>query len=152
MRAALQPLQIQAADTRWQSSLRERTCVQCHRGAIRCGSYSAPCSLPASQVAAAAVAVEIVRRRPRKYSVPPTTGTVVGSTTPPPVNGARAVATFESIGLYWTPPSNPGADGCSVIFRKVGDSTWRQGLDMWYDARNNECRGSLVHARAGHEL
>jgi len=31
--------------------------VQCHRGAIRCGSYSAHCSLPASRVAAVAVAM-----------------------------------------------------------------------------------------------
>ena len=58
---------------------------------------------------------------------------------------ASAVATFESLGLYWTPPSNPGAAGCSVRFRKEGDLTWRDGLALWYDARNNECRGSLVH-------
>src|SRR6267142_386799 len=61
-----------------------------------------------------------------------------------PINGARGVPTFESIGLYWTPPSNPGADGCSVIFRKAGDSSFRQGLNLWYDSSNNECRGSLV--------
>src|SRR5882724_3188401 len=60
-----------------------------------------------------------------------------------PANGARAVATFESIGLYWTPPSNPGA-GCPVIFRKLDDSAWRPGLDLWYDPNSNECRGSLV--------
>ncbi|MBW8906060.1 MAG: right-handed parallel beta-helix repeat-containing protein, partial [Betaproteobacteria bacterium] len=58
------------------------------------------------------------------------------------------VPTFESIGLYWTPPSNPGA-GCALIFRKVGESNWRQGLDMWFDARNNECRGSLVLLEPG---
>jgi hypothetical protein len=31
-----------------------------------------------------------------------------------------------------------------VIFRKQGDSNWRQGLDMWYDPASAECRGSLV--------
>jgi len=60
------------------------------------------------------------------------------------VNGARAVATYESLGLYWTPATTPSAEGCSVIFRRVGDATFRQGLNLWYDARNNECRGSLV--------
>src|SRR5205085_11805478 len=72
-----------------------------------------------------------------------TSGTITASASAPPSNGARAVPTFESIGLYWTPPSNPGA-GCPVIFRKLGDSTWRQGLDMWYDPANGECRGRLV--------
>src|SRR5205823_1249268 len=61
-----------------------------------------------------------------------------------PANGARGVATFESIGLYWKPSSNPGSAGCPVTFRKVGDSAWRQGLDMWYDPANAECSGSLV--------
>src|SRR5436190_6367526 len=57
-------------------------------------------------------------------------------------NGARAVPTYESIGLYWKPPSNPGSSGCPVIFRKNGDATFRQGLDLWYDPANGECRGS----------
>src|SRR5258706_12346513 len=80
----------------------------------------------------------------RNPGAPPTTGTVVGSTSTPPANGTRAVATYESLGLYWTPPTTPSAEGCSVIFRRVGDATFRQGLNLWYDARNNECRGSLV--------
>jgi Right handed beta helix region len=71
------------------------------------------------------------------------TGTLSASASALPANGARAVPTFESIGLYWKPPTNPG-DGCPVIFRRVGDSNWRQGLDMWYDPNNGECRGSLV--------
>jgi len=66
-----------------------------------------------------------------------------------PINGARAVPTFQSIGLYWTPPSNPGSDGCSVIFRKTGDASFRQGVNMWYDPANAECRGSLVQLDPG---
>jgi hypothetical protein len=61
-----------------------------------------------------------------------------------PINGASGVPTFESIGLYWKPPTNPGTDGCAVVFRKQGDASFRQGLNMWYDPSNNECRGSLV--------
>jgi hypothetical protein len=74
--------------------------------------------------------------------------------TPSPVpsrasTGARAVATFESLGLYWTPPATPAAAGCEVQYRKAGDGAWRKGLDMWYDPRNRECRGSLVMLSPG---
>jgi hypothetical protein len=61
----------------------------------------------------------------------------------------RAVATFESIGVYWTPPANPGAAGCAIKFRKAGDAAWRDGLPLWFDSRNNECRGSLVQLDPG---
>jgi hypothetical protein len=58
-------------------------------------------------------------------------------------SGVSVVATYESAGLYW---SNPGGTaGCQVRFRKASETTWRQGLDLWYDARNTQCRGSLVH-------
>jgi hypothetical protein len=63
-----------------------------------------------------------------------------------PASGAEphAIATFESIGVYWTPSADPGAAGCPLQFRKVGESAWREALPLWYDARNRECRGSLV--------
>jgi hypothetical protein len=66
-----------------------------------------------------------------------------------PSTGTKAVATFESLGLYWTPPSNPGAAGCTIQYRKSGESGWKKGLSMWYDARNSECRGSLVQLSPG---
>jgi hypothetical protein len=64
----------------------------------------------------------------------------------------RAVATFESVGIYYTPsspPAFPDTSGCPVRFRKAGDSAWREGLALWYDARNRECRGSLVQLEPG---
>ena len=64
---------------------------------------------------------------------------------PPPSSAPTAVPTFESLGLYWKPASNPGAAGCSVRYRKSGEVEWKDGLNLWYDARNGECRGSLVH-------
>jgi hypothetical protein len=60
------------------------------------------------------------------------------------VPAPKAVGTFESLGLYWTPPSAPSDGTCSARFRKQGDLNWNEGLPLWYDARNNECRGSLV--------
>ena len=61
----------------------------------------------------------------------------------------RAVPTFESIGVYWTPPSNSGASGCAIQFRRAGESAWRDALAMWFDARNRECRGSIVQLEPG---
>src|SRR4051812_24289253 len=58
--------------------------------------------------------------------------------------GVRAVPTFEAAGLYWSNPGATSATGCEVNFRKQGDSAWNQGLAMWFDARNSECRGSIV--------
>ncbi|HZQ35775.1 MAG TPA: right-handed parallel beta-helix repeat-containing protein, partial [Dehalococcoidia bacterium] len=85
---------------------------------------------------------------PAQTGTPGNSGGVAGSVSSLPPNGSRAVATFESLGVYWRPPSNPGA-GCSVIFRQVGDANWRQGLDLWYDPRTSECRGSLVLLEPG---
>lgn len=64
---------------------------------------------------------------------------------------ARAVPTFQSIGLYWKPAADPGAAGCPVRFRKAGEREWREGLPLWFDRRDGECRGSLVHLRPGTE-
>ena len=66
-----------------------------------------------------------------------------------PSTGVRAVPTYEAVGLYW---SNPGANvttGCEVKFRKSSESAWTAGLAMWFDARNSECRGSLVNLAPG---
>jgi hypothetical protein len=59
----------------------------------------------------------------------------------------RAVATYESAGLYWTAPG--GKDDCRIHYRAVGETEWRVGFDLWFDARNNECRGSVVHLKPG---
>jgi hypothetical protein len=61
----------------------------------------------------------------------------------------RAVATFESIGLYWSPPSPPKDGACPVRFRRAGESAWRDGLPLWFDRRDGECRGSLVQLEPG---
>ena len=78
------------------------------------------------------------------------TGGTGGGTTLPSTN-TKAVPTFQSAGLYWKPPSDPGAAGCEVRYRKTGDSAWKQGLALWYDSRNGECRGSIVNLAAGSE-
>jgi hypothetical protein len=57
-----------------------------------------------------------------------------------------AVATYHSIGLYWHAPAGAGAAG-TVRFRELGTQTWRDGLELWHDTRNNEYRGSLVELK-----
>ena len=59
------------------------------------------------------------------------------------------VATFHSIGLYWSPPGGDAAQAARVEFRKRGDPAWRRGLDLWFDERDGEYRGSLVELDPG---
>ncbi len=61
----------------------------------------------------------------------------------------RAVPTYEAVGLYWSNPGATALTGCEVQYRAVSETTWRQGLPMWLDLRNNECRGSVVNLDAG---
>jgi hypothetical protein len=70
-----------------------------------------------------------------------------GQATFPGGPNPNAVSTFHSIGLYWH-----GVGGASMVaqveFKESGTSTWRRGLDLWYDARNTEYRGSIVELKA----
>ena len=54
---------------------------------------------------------------------------------------ASAVATFESIGLYY---NRPAAKECKVYYRESGAANWREGYPMVYDQREHQYRGSLV--------
>jgi hypothetical protein len=56
----------------------------------------------------------------------------------------RSVSTFHSIGLYWSPPGGAPDNAARVQFRAAGAPGWRQGLDLWFDERDGEYRGSLV--------
>jgi hypothetical protein len=60
-----------------------------------------------------------------------------------------AVSTFHSIGLYWSPEGGGESNAATVEFREAGAGAWRQGLDLWFDARNGEYRGSLVELKPG---
>jgi hypothetical protein len=62
----------------------------------------------------------------------------------------RGVSTFHSIGLYWSPQGGAESNAARVEFRpKGGAGAWRQGLDLWFDARDGEYRGSLVELEPG---
>ncbi|HEY5551138.1 MAG TPA: right-handed parallel beta-helix repeat-containing protein, partial [Opitutaceae bacterium] len=57
-----------------------------------------------------------------------------------------AVGTFECIGVYF-PSDGPAA--CNVHYRAAGATGWRQALDLVYDPRNREHRGSIVGLQPG---
>ena len=73
---------------------------------------------------------------------------LVAIASPAWAGAARAVPTFESIGVYW--PLAGQADGdCAIAFRPEGEDKWRDGLPLWYDKDASECRGSIVGLRPG---
>src|SRR5688572_3270710 len=53
---------------------------------------------------------------------------------------ARAVPTFESLGLYLD--SATAQDGCRVRYRAAGAPEWREGYPLVYDQRERQYRGS----------
>lgn len=61
----------------------------------------------------------------------------------------KAVATFHSIGLYWSPPDGSAERAGAVRFRPEGAATWRAGHPLWFDPTNGEYRGSLVNLDPG---
>ncbi len=51
------------------------------------------------------------------------------------------VPTYECAGLYWKiPESGP----CNIRYREESGGQWKEGLDLVYDARDGEYRGSIV--------
>lgn len=138
--AALTASAAKATDGTWTVTLGERKVTIGATGAVTvAGAAGTP---PAPE--------PVPTPTPTPVPVPVPTPTPTPTPAPAlPSTNTRAVPTFESLGLYWTPPSDPGAAGCSVRYQKAGDTAWKDGLAMWYDARNKECRGSLVHLAPG---
>jgi hypothetical protein len=55
-----------------------------------------------------------------------------------------SVATFHSLGLYWSPANGSADIECQVRYRAVGSGTWHQALPLWFDDRDGEYRGSII--------
>jgi len=64
-----------------------------------------------------------------------------------PPEGPIAVPTFECVGLYWKVPGGDPDTVCEARYRAVGAGDWTQALPLWFDSRNGEYRGSIVHLR-----
>ena len=61
----------------------------------------------------------------------------------------RAVCTFASIGLYWTPAVGADEKSCRVRYRLAGATAWREATPLWFDRRIGEYRGSIVQLQSG---
>lgn len=61
----------------------------------------------------------------------------------------RAVPTFHCLGLYWSPAEGAKNNECQVKYRIAGSSTWKAAMPLWFDERNHEYRGSIVHLDPG---
>lgn len=66
----------------------------------------------------------------------------------------RAVTTFNCISLYWTPEGGAEDKTCSVHYRAVGETAWREAFSPWFDKRIGEYRGSIVqlHSNTTYEV
>lgn len=53
----------------------------------------------------------------------------------------RAAVTYECAGFYWKMAEN---GRCTVRYRETKDNNWINGLDLSYDSRDGEYRGSIV--------
>ncbi len=58
-----------------------------------------------------------------------------------------AVPTFECIGLYWKPADGAESTICQVNYRATEAKNWRQAYPLWFDKRDREYRGSIVHLK-----
>lgn len=68
--------------------------------------------------------------------------TVLGQKRAGELAAAYAASTYECSSLYW---KTPESGICSVRYKAVKEKTWKDGLDLVYDCRQGEYRGSLVN-------
>ena len=66
----------------------------------------------------------------------------------------RVVATFQCLGLYWSPTSGSENIKCHVNYRKADSDDWQAAQDLWFDdrkldGRGAEYRGSIVNLDPG---
>ena len=57
-----------------------------------------------------------------------------------------AVTTFECAGLYWKVQE---AGPCTIRYKEASGGKWRNGLDLVYDYRDEEYRGSIIGLSPG---
>ena len=104
------------------------------------------CAQPAASQSAsgAAAPAEPGVRRPSGPAVlvKPSSGT-------PQSAQPRAVGTFHSLGLYWTPVGGAEDNPCRVRYHTASQTAWREALPLWFDKRIGEYRGSIVQLKSG---
>ena len=69
------------------------------------------------------------------------TGLVYGQSPGEKAGNPYAVATYESAGIYW---QTPESGACKIRYKATNSSDWKEGLDLVFDERQGEYRGSIV--------
>lgn len=64
-----------------------------------------------------------------------------GMTQPGSDRNPYAVSTYECAGLYW---KIAVAGACKISYKEATGSAWREGLELVYDSRKGEYRGSII--------
>jgi hypothetical protein len=59
-----------------------------------------------------------------------------------------AVSTFECSGIYW---KTPEAGPCKIQYKEVKGKAWKDGLELAYDSRDGEYRGSIIKLKSSTE-
>ena len=57
-----------------------------------------------------------------------------------------AVPTYECTSVYW---KMADAGACKIRYREIKSGTWKEGLDLVYDSRDGEYRGSIISLKPG---
>jgi hypothetical protein len=52
-----------------------------------------------------------------------------------------AVSTYECAGVYW---KTPESGACKIRYREAKSKAWKEGLELVYDSRDGEYRGSII--------
>ena len=65
--------------------------------------------------------------------------------------GDCLVSTFECLSVYWAPPGGAENNKCNVFYKAKSETNWKKGYPLWFDKRNGEYRGSIVHLKSGTE-
>ena len=82
-------------------------------------------------------------------------GRAAAQETTPGGENPQAIATFHSLGLYWSPSGGSTEREVLVAYRPAGEEKWREGLAMRYlpipgtDEDLADYRGSIVHLKPG---
>lgn len=53
-----------------------------------------------------------------------------------------AVTTFECAGIYWKIPDD---GSCKIRYKDSKNGSWKEGLELVYDSRDKEYRGSIIN-------
>ena len=78
------------------------------------------------------------------FTLCPTRGQQTGVNTKNPY----AVPTYECAGIYF---KTPEAGPCRIRYKELNAKSWNNGLDLVYDSRDGEYRGSIINLKPGIE-